>query len=150
MKKDDFNAIIDFAVDREKEAVEFYQYLQTKSKFAEIKEMLKDLEEMEKGHIGTLEKVREKGIKEVKVNKVNDLHIADYMADIEPSPEMDYQNILIVAMKREEKSKELYEDLAVRFAGTDIEKLLLKIASDESGHKLKFEILYDEHVLKEN
>lgn len=150
MKKDDFNAIIDFAVDREKEAVEFYKDLQKKTKFSGMIEMLKELETMEKGHITALGKVREKGLEKVEINKVKDLHISDYLADIEPTPKMDYQNILIVAMKREQKSKELYEDLAKRFSGTEIEKLLLKIAADETEHKLKFEKLYDEHVLKEN
>jgi len=150
MKKDDFNAIIDFAVDREKEAVEFYKDLQKKTKFSGMIEMLKELETMEIGHITALGKVREKGLEKVEINKVKDLHISDYLADIEPTPKMDYQNILIVAMKREQKSKELYEDLAKRFSGTEIEKLLLKIAADETEHKLKFEKIYDEHVLKEN
>ena len=150
MKKDDFNAIIDFAVDREKEAVEFYQELQTKTKFAEMKDTLKDLEMMERGHINTLETIRKQGIEKVEVKEVADLKISDYMADIEPAPEMDYENILIVAMKREQKSKELYEDLAGRFKGEEIEKILLKIASEEAEHKLKFEKIYDQHVLREN
>lgn len=150
MKKDDFNAIIDFAVDREKEAVEFYQDLQSKAKFEEMKEMLKDLETMERGHITFLEKVREKGMEKVEVDEVQDLAISDYMVEVEPKPDMDYQDILIIAMKREQKSKELYEDLAKRFAGSEIEKLLLKIAADETEHKLRFEKLYDEFVLKEN
>ncbi|MFA7123814.1 MAG: ferritin family protein [Candidatus Delongbacteria bacterium] len=150
MKKDDFNAIIDFAVDREKEAVEFYQELQTKTKFAEMKDTLKDLEMMERGHINTLETIRKQGAEKVEVKEVSDLKISDYMADIEPAPEMDYENILIVAMKREQKSKELYEDLAGRFKGEEIEKILLKIASEEAEHKLKFEKIYDQHVLREN
>jgi rubrerythrin len=150
MKKDDFNAIIDFAVDREKEAVEFYKDLQKRTKFTGMIEMLKELETMEKGHITALGKIREKGLDKVDVQKVQNLHISDYMVDIEPTPKMDYQNILIVAMKREQKSKELYEDLAKRFAGTEIEKLLYKIAADETEHKLKFEKIYDEHVLKDN
>jgi len=150
MKKDDFNAIIDFAVDREKEAVEFYQELQTKTKFAEMKDTLKDLEMMERGHINTLETIRKQGTEKVEVKEVADLKISDYMADIEPAPEMDYENILIVAMKREQKSKELYEDLAGRFKGEEIEKILLKIASEEAEHKLKFEKIYDQHVLREN
>ncbi len=150
MKKDDFNAIIDFAVDRETEAVEFYQELQTKTKFAEMKDTLKDLEMMERGHINTLETIRKRGIKKVEVKEVADLKISDYMADIDPSPEMDYENILIVAMKREQKSKELYDDLAGRFKGEEIENILLKIASEEAEHKLKFEKIYDQHVLREN
>lgn len=150
MKKDDFNAIIDFAVDREKEAVEFYKDLQSKAKFDEMKEMLKDLETMERGHITFLEKVRERGMEKVEVDEVNDLSISDYMVEVEPKPDMDYQDILIIAMKREQKSKELYEELAKRFAGSEVEKILLKIAADETEHKLRFEKLYDEFVLKEN
>lgn len=150
MKKDDFNAIIDFAVDREKEAVEFYKDLQSKARFDEMKEMLKDLETMERGHITFLEKVRERGMEKVEVDEVNDLSISDYMVEVEPKPDMDYQDILIIAMKREQKSKELYEELAKRFAGSEVEKILLKIAADETEHKLRFEKLYDEFVLKEN
>lgn len=150
MKKDDFNAIIDFAVDREKEAVEFYHDLQEKAKFGEMKEMLKDLETMERGHITFLEKVREKGMDKVEIDEVKDLAISEYIVETDPEPDMDYQDILVVAMKREQKSKELYEDLAKRFAGDEIEKLLLKIAADETEHKLRFEKLYDEFVLKEN
>ncbi len=150
MKKDDFSAIIDFAVDREKEAVEFYQDLQTKTRFAEMKETLKDLEMMERGHINTLETIRTQGLEKVEVKEIHDLKISDYMVDIEPSPDMDYENILIVAMKREQKSKELYEDLAKRFAGEEIEKVLLKIAAEETEHKLRFEKIYDQHVLREN
>jgi len=150
MKKDDFNAIIDFAVDREKEAVEFYLDLQNKTKFAEMKETLKDLEMMERGHINTLETIRTQGLEKVEVKEIHDLKISDYMVDIEPSPDMDYENILIVAMKREQKSKELYEDLAKRFAGEEIGKVLLKIAAEETEHKLRFEKIYDQHVLREN
>lgn len=150
MKKDDFNSIVDFAVEREKEAVEFYKNLQSKAKFTEMIEMLKELETMEKGHINMLEQIRSKGIEKVEIQEVQDLHIGDYMVDAEPSDDMDYQDILIIAMKREQKSKELYTDLAKRFAGTEVEKLLLKIAAEETDHKLKFERLYDDNVLKEN
>ena len=151
MKKDDFNAIIDFAVDREKEAVQFYHELQEKAKFGEMKDMLKDLETMERGHITFLEKVRQRGMEKVEIDEVKDLAISEYIAEsAEPGPDMDYQDILVIAMKREQKSKELYEDLAKRFAGDEIEKLLLKIAADETEHKLRFEKLYDEFVLKEN
>lgn len=150
MKKDDFNSIIDFAVEREKEAVEFYKGLQSKAKFTEMIEMLKELETMEQGHINMLEQIRSKGIEKIEVQEVQDLHIGDYMVAAEPSEDMDYQDILIIAMKREEKSKELYTDLAKRFAGSEVEKVLLKIAAEETDHKLKFERLYDENVLKEN
>ncbi|MDP8268564.1 MAG: ferritin family protein [Candidatus Tenebribacter davisii] len=150
MTKDKFNEVIDFAVDGEKEAVTFYQDLQKKVKFSAQKEMLKELENMEKGHIIILENIRSRGTQEVTVKEVTDLHISDYLIDVKPYDEMDYQDILIVAMKREEKAQKLYTNMAKQYTGTELEKIFLKLASEEAAHKLQFETLYDDHVLKEN
>lgn len=150
MTKEKFNEVIDFAIDGEKQAVRFYQDLQTRVKFSAQKEMLKELENMEKGHIVILENIRTKGIQKITIKEVTDLHIADYVVDVEPEEDMTYQDILIIAMKKEEQAKNLYTTLAGNFPGTELEKLFLKLASEEAGHKLKFETLYDEYVLKEN
>ena len=50
--------------------------------------------------------------------QVTDLKIVDYLVDIMPSPDMDYQEALIVAMRREKASFKLYNDLAA-MAGTE-------------------------------
>ncbi|MCF7792481.1 MAG: ferritin family protein [Candidatus Cloacimonetes bacterium] len=150
MTKDKFNEVIDFAIDGEKDAVRFYQDLQTRVKFNAQKEMLKELENMEKGHIVILENIRDKGFQKIEVKEVTDLHIADYVVDIQPKEDMSYQDILIIAMKKEEQAKNLYTALASNFPGTEMETLFKKLASEEAGHKLKFETLYDEHILKEN
>ncbi|HQO10077.1 MAG TPA: ferritin family protein [Clostridiales bacterium] len=150
MENTGLNSIIDFAIDREKEAVEFYTALQEKTKFAGVRDMLKELAAMETGHISVLNSIRTKGIDNISIQQIKNLHISDYMVEKEPSQDMDYQDILIIAMKREEKSKALYEDLAVRFEDSPTGKLFSKIAAEESDHKLKFEKLYDETVLKEN
>ncbi|MDO9577027.1 MAG: ferritin family protein [Candidatus Cloacimonadales bacterium] len=150
MTKDKFNEVIDFAIDGETSAVKFYQDLQTKVKFHAQKEMLHELENMEKGHIVILENIRKKGIEKITVKKVVNLNISEYITDVEPNENMNYQEILIVAMKKEEQAVKLYTDLAGNFPGTEIETLFLKLASEEAGHKLQFETLYDEYVLKEN
>ena len=150
MTKEKFNEAIDFAVDGEKEAVEFYQELQQKTKFQARKEMLKDLENMEKGHIVILENIRSKGIQNVTIKEVTNLNISEYIVNVKPYDDMTYQDILIIAMKKEEQAQKLYTNLAGNFPGTELEKLFLKLASEEAGHKLQFETLYDEHILKEN
>ena len=150
MNQDKYNEVIDFAINREKDAVQFYLELQSEVKFQAQKEMLKELENMEKGHITVLENIRSKGIEKIEVPNVVDLHISDYIVEIEPSANMTYQDVLIVAMKREEKAQKLYTDLANQFPGTDLEILFKKIAAEESGHKLKFETLYDEYILRDN
>ncbi len=150
MTKEKFNEVINFAIDGEKEAVKFYQDLQQKTKFQARKELMKELENMEKGHIVILENIRSKGIGDVTVKKVTNLNISEYIVDVKPYDNMTYQDVLIVAMKKEEQAEKLYKDLAGNFPGTDLETLFLKLSSEEAGHKLQFETLYDEHVLKEN
>lgn len=152
MRKDKFNEIIDFAIDREKEAVRFYQDLQKKAKFAQQLDMLKDLEQMEKGHIKILDGFRKKGAKKVKPKEkeIQDLQISDYLVEKEPTEDMDYQDILIIAMKREEASTKLYKDLAQKVGDEESQKLFERLSQEEAGHKLKFETLYDEEILKEN
>jgi len=55
MTEKDFNEILDFAVEREKESVRFYRDLQQEAKFKDQIDMLKDLEAMEMGHIKVIE-----------------------------------------------------------------------------------------------
>ncbi len=147
-----FNEILDFAVEREKEAVDFYHDLQKSAKFSGFKEMLQELENMEKGHILILEKMRKKSNVESSGDHIKDLKIIDYISeenDIQPDS---YHNILLIAMQREDKANLLYRDLANRFTDEDNElsKLFYRLAQEEAGHKLKFENLYDEYVLKDN
>jgi len=143
--------IIEFAKNREREAVAFYHELQAEAPFAGVKSMLADLEAMEKGHITVLESIERQGIKDLKPKKVADLKISNYLvAPDKPEDELEYQDILILAMKREEASCNLYNELASRAEGTEAEKVFSRVASEEAGHKLKFEALYDEHILKEN
>ena len=150
MIKEKFDEVIDFAIDGEKEAVKFYYDLQQKTKFQARKEMLKELENMEKGHIVILENIRSRGMGNVTVKEITNLNISDYIVDVEPYEDMTYQDILIIAMKKEEQAHNLYTNMASNFSGTELETLFLKLASEEADHKLKFEILYDEHILKEN
>ena len=55
MFKDHFIGIIQFAIEKEQEAVDFYKELQALVKFQNQKEMLLELQHMEEGHITVLE-----------------------------------------------------------------------------------------------
>lgn len=150
MNREDFKTIIDFAIQREREAVEFYQELQGKAMFSSQKEMLKELEMMERGHITMLSNIQDKGYEKIEHKQVEDMQISEYLVSEEPEGELSYQDILIIGMKREEASKKLYEDLAERFKETDTEGVFLRLVEEETGHKLKFEKLYDQDILKNN
>lgn len=152
MDKQEFNKILDFAVEREKEAITFYQDLQRMVQFKEKQALLKEFESIERSHIVVLEDIRRniENKLDTPLPKVENLSISDYLVDVPPSEDMSYQDILITAMKREEQSNKLYSDLAGQAFESHIQKLFMRLAGEESRHKLYFEKLYDEFVLSEN
>jgi len=61
----------------------------------------------ELGHKVKLEAIKQgKDVQPVK--NITDLRIADYTVDVEPAPDMSYQNALILAMKKEKVAFRLY------------------------------------------
>ncbi len=146
-----FNSIIDFAVERENEAVLFYQNLQKMVRFNGKIELLKNLENMEKGHIEILEQIRKSDFSNLEVPVVDSLKISDYLVPPQKEEsELTYQDIIIIVMKREEASYKLYHTLSHNFSDANTAKLFEKLASEEAMHKLRFEEIYDQEILKDN
>jgi rubrerythrin len=146
-----FNKILDFAISKEKEAVQFYQALQNKAKFNIQKKVLKKFEEMEKGHIIILNNIKQKKEKHFNViPKVEDLQISNYLVETKFTKSSSYQDIIIIAMKREEKAYKLYIDLANKTLDIDTKNLFRKLASEETKHKLHFEKIYEDEILSGN
>ena len=152
MSKEKFNEIIDFAIQREKDAVNFYKELQTNSSFAPNKEYYAKLELMEQGHVHALEDIRKEVFNkgDLSIPNIENLHISDYLVEPKAGSKMTYQEILVLAMKREQKAFELYTKLADEADDGEIKKLFLKLAGEEAKHKHHFEVIYDKEVLTEN
>lgn len=146
----EFNEILDFAIARERDAVAFYHDLQQEAKFQDQLQMLKDLEGMEMGHIIVIEGIRKNGVQETDIPKVQNLKISEYLTTDADNLELNYQNILIKGMKREEASYKLYSEMSVKFGDSDISTLFRKLAADEAKHKLLFERLYDDWISSGN
>ena len=154
MKDEKLKEIISFAIQREQEAVEFYQNLITNVQFSERKNLLHEFEMMERGHIRVLERlhtqIEKESITNIIIHEVEHLHISDYIVEPSKNGELRYQDVLIIGMKREEASFTLYTDLAERSSDDDVKKLFLKLASEEAKHKLFFERIYDEEILTQD
>ena len=84
------------------------------------------------------------------IASVPDLRIADYTDNVDVTPGMDYQDVLVVAMKREEKAHNLYTALASNTSDGGLKKLFELLAHEEARHKLALEKEYDDHVLSSN
>ncbi len=143
------NDILDFAIDIEQNAVDFYNDLAGRSENEAMAEVFIQFAIEESAHKLRLQRIKANEAFEFKEEKVRDLHIADYMIRVDTSPSMSYKDALILAMKREESAYKLYSDL-VDIAPPNLKKVFQVLAQEEAKHKLRFEMEYDEYVLKEN
>ncbi len=151
MNLENFESIIDFAIDREKEAAEFYRYMQDVVKFKSQKELLHEYELMEESHARALQSIKEGGIDSIELDQeVDNLMISDYVVSSKPSSEMTYQDIIIIAMKREEAAYRLYSNLEKKIADAKLKKIFTRLAQEELKHKLHFEKIYDKEFFQEN
>jgi len=142
--------ILDFAIGEEQSAVDFYLLMAAQSKNSESKTIFREFAEEEMRHKANLTKIKEDGTLKLSDEKVKDLKITEYLIDVKPSPAMGYQEALILAMKKEKAAFRMYTVLASQATDPAVKALLESLALEESRHKLRFEIEYDDVVFKEN
>jgi rubrerythrin len=144
------NQILDFAINAEQEAVEFYNSLAGNAKSEDMKTVFKEFAQEEMSHKAKLLNIKETGIFEKSTSHVTDLKIADFTVNVEVTPDISYQDALIVAMKKEKSAFKLYLTLSERADSKDLKDIFKMLAQEESKHKLRFELEYDANVLREN
>jgi rubrerythrin len=142
--------ILDFAIDQEQQASDFYRDLAGRAEKAGMRETLLDFSEEEKRHKQLLISVKEGDHELTPEQEVLNLKISDYLVEIEATDDISYQDALIIAMKREKAAYELYSDMAAKVPESNLKNVLLGLAKEESKHKLFFESEYDERVLRDN
>ena len=144
------NEILDFAIEREQEAVDFYNELSAKTDNAEIRKVFEQFAREEMGHKAKLVNIKESGMFTLSSGKIEDMKISDYVVNIEASADMTYHDALILAMQKEKAAFKLYQNLSQRTMNNQLKDVFLALAQEEAKHKLRFEIEYDEYVLREN
>ncbi len=150
MKFSTFDDVIRFAIKREEEAAKGYGELQKIAQEEAAKKLLQDLEEEEKNHKKILQGLTKVKMEASATEDVNDLKISDYLVEEPLSPEMNFQDLLIFAAKKEKKAAGLYQDLAKKSKKEEQKKLFEFLAKQEKTHKLRLELEYEKHVLWED
>ena len=150
----DFNSIeeiINYAIENEKEAVQFYEEISRQEAFSGAKEMFVGFAKEERKHQTMLEDFgrNKEQIAEYKLEWISDIKRSDYLVDIEYEPGMHYTDILRLAMKREEKALKLYNDLAQKTDDEDVIKMFQILCQEEAKHKGFFEGLYDDYMAEQ-
>lgn len=145
--------VLNFAIGEEEAAAAFYTDLASRMDRPWMKQVFEGFAQEEQGHKAKLQAVKGGQTKLFKQQQVMDLQIGDYLVDInleEEGRELDYQQALIVAMKKEKAAFKLYNDLAASTDDANLRNVLLGLAQEEAKHKLRFEVEYDEQFLADN
>lgn len=147
--------ILEFAISREVEANEFYTVLADRVRNPAMAELLLEFAKEELEHKAKLElevmkrgKVVTEAEREAEAKKLAGFKMADYMVDVGDQLDMDYEDLLLLAMKKEKVSFRLYVDLAAMVNDEESHEALMSLAEEEARHKVQCEIEYDEMVLK--
>ena len=151
MQFKDLKEIINFAIEKEKEAADFYEEISEEETMSGAKQMLKEFSLEEKKHLALLEKLINQGIVEglddYKFKWIVDIKRSDFVAEMEYKKGMVYNELLMLAMKREEKALALYNQLLKETADTEgSQKLFKMLCQEEAKHKLKLETMYDDYM----
>ncbi len=150
MKFDSIDDILDFAIQKEQDAADFYTSLSAKMDHKNVQDIFTMFAKEEMGHKTKLIAVKDGKRMVSSAKKVLDLKLGDNMVEIDLDSSLGYQEALIVAMKAEKAAYKLYNDLAMASEDAAMQELFLGLAQEEAKHKLRFEIEYDDQILTEN
>jgi rubrerythrin len=142
--------ILDYAIDQEQQAADFYKNLAGRVEKGGMKEILLEFSAEEQRHKQRLLAVKSGARELTPEQEVLDLKISDYLVDVDATDDISYQDALIVAMKRERAAYELYSDMAEKLPESNLREVIVGLAKEEAKHKLFFESEYDDRVLRDN
>jgi rubrerythrin len=134
--------ILNYAIAREAEAHSFYKELSLHVEKSDLQKTLQNFALDEFQHKLHLEAVRD-GEVLMHPDQVGSLDIADSLIDIEPTKDMDYTEVLALAIRKENAACQLYSKLAEAARDSKTKQILLLLAQEEAKHKLALEIEYD-------
>ncbi len=146
MEFESFQDIVDFAIEKEKEAKAFYEEVSETESLAGYRELFKEFAAEEAKHVTLLESIGKKGIEKYKFKWIPDLKRSNFLVDIEYEKGMGYKDMLHLAIKREEKALALYNDLQDKSDHEELKNVFKVLCQEEAKHKLKLETLFDDYM----
>jgi rubrerythrin len=143
--------IIAFAIEKEREAIDFYTEISENESLQGVKQTFIDFANEEKKHEKMLQDMgsNKEKIAEYEFKWIPDMKRSDYMVDITYEKGMHYTEILRLAMKREEKALQLYNELATKTDKSEFVNLFKILSQEEAKHKNILETIYDDFMAEQ-
>jgi rubrerythrin len=143
-------AVLDFAIEKEVEAAAFYTHISQEETFSGAGKMFEEFAEEERKHQQLLEDFKARGhsagIEDYQFKWITDIKRSNYVVDLEYRRGMGYSDILMLAMKREEKALQLYDDFLDKAESEESRTLFKMLCQEEAKHKLALETMYDDYM----
>ncbi|MFC2160494.1 ferritin family protein [Acidobacteriota bacterium] len=149
MGNKNFEDIVQFAIQREEDACNAYGEMSKIAETPGLKELLLDLQAEEKKHKELLQGITSEAVGNLETHTVIDLKISDFLTEEPPSPDMNFQDLLIFAAKKEQQAVELYMSMKASVNSDKLKNMFDFLVEQEKEHKLKLEMEYEKKVLDE-
>ena len=148
MRFETFEEIMSYAIQKEKEAAAFYKELSKQEKSIGAQETFIDFAKEEQRHKEMLENFTRANAAGNRLETIPNLKRSDYIVEMTYEKNMAYHEILMLAMKREEKALKLYNSLLDNTDNADQKKIFKVLCQEEAKHKLALETMYDDYMAK--
>lgn len=147
-----FDKLLQYAIAKEEEAASLYEFLAAESAQANIRDLFVRFAGDERGHKKAFAKIVGDGcrLKKEYEPAAAAASLSVYLVDVPFDPRMSYQDALILAMKREEKSMGFYREMALKVADPCLAETLQRLAGEEEKHKSRLEEIYERDVLTDD
>ena len=144
-KLNSIKEIIEFASEREIDANKLYMYFANRIENAPMRKLFEELAAEELEHKAKLETEAMNRGKTVAATSASEFNILDYyIVDVDPQLDIDYEDSLLLGMKKEKASYRLYMDMASGVEDEELRGMFLWLAGEEAKHKMRFETEYDD------
>ena len=136
--------ILQLAIDKEVEAYNFYMAVANAVTDQRVRVAFEELAKEELEHKAKLELEVMKLGQTIAVEQNPTRPGRSYIVSNDPSPlDMDYKDILMLGMAKEEAAFRIYVKLAANVHDKKSQEVLLTLAEEEVKHKLRFQAEYD-------
>jgi rubrerythrin len=144
------DAVLKRAIVLEEESAAMYTSAAQASKSAPIRQRLEEMAGQEQGHRNKLQQILDGNvrwaIRRAKAEPVPDLRLSDHLEAKPLDPGADYQDVLLMAARREKTAHDFYQAMAEMVDDTLVKGVFEMLANEELRHKYEVEKTYEEVV----
>lgn len=142
------DAALDFAIEQEEFSAQLYRKLAAAIKQPRMRQIFEDFAMEEIAHKQKLILVKARKLLLPARDKIVDLCRNDYLVSATPEETAEYQQTLLLAMRKEKAAFKFYTHLAASTDLPELQSLFSALAEEEAKHKLRFEVEYDANFSK--